>query len=379
MPASLKPPVVGLVISGEKFKHFPEIDIALALDAFSTARFTAPFEADRKEFRRLFKPFGYNSINVLVDEKVILTGTMMHVEPRIEAASKSVEVSCYSLPGVLCNCCPPGTAYPLEFADQTLLPIAQTIVSKFGLKARFDDSVSDDETDHAFKAAKVKRGPRGGRGKRGNKFARVALEPGDNAHEFLVKLAQQIGLVMTDDAVGNLVFRDSDANLGNPVAEFTQGEQPLVSITPNFNPEEYFSEVSAFTPTKVKKKGDKHTEYNPFTRGKNIVRPYCFKLDNLLTAADAPAACWSKLGRMLGNCCSWTIANIGTWRDPQFDLWKPGTTINATAPDAMIYKKTELLVRDVALHQDAGGYTASLKVVLPGAFSGALPIDLPWD
>lgn len=375
----VKPPDCGLVISGESFKHFTEIEFTKSIDTFSTATFSAPFEADRKEFRRLFKPFSYSSVNALIDDKVRLTGMMMHVNPRIEPASSSVEVSCYSLPAAMQDCCPPGTAYPLEFTGHTILQIAQTLASKFGLVAKIDESVAQDESDHAFTKAKLKRGPRGGRGKRGNKFARCALEPGDNAHEFLVKLAQQIGLVVADNEIGNLVFRDSDATLGHPVATFEQGKQPLVNIVPQFNPQEYFSEITAFTPTKIKKKGDRHTEYNPFTRGKNLVRPHCFKLDNLLTAADAPAACWAKLGRMLGNCASWQIDGIATWRDPQGALWEPNTTILVTAPNAMIYRQTELLIRDVLLKQDAGGFTASLKVVLPGAFSGAMPSQLPWD
>src|SRR5262249_24970153 len=159
-------------------------------------------------------------------------------------------------------------------------------------------------------------GPRGGRGKRGSKFARVALEPGDDAHGFLVKLAQQVGLVMGDNETGDLVFRDSDSTLGNPVADFVQGESPLVNVTPEFHPESYFSEVTAFTPVKVKNKGSKYTVFNDFTRGKNLVRPHCFKLDSLQTPADAPAACFARLGRMFGGAASWVIDGIPTWRDP---------------------------------------------------------------
>lgn len=372
-------PDVGLVISGETFRFFTDVELVSSIDNFSTATFSAPFESDRKEFRRLFKPFEYRSVNALVDQKVRFTGSMLCPLPRIEPNAKSVDVACYSLPAVLEDCCPPATAYPLEFKGQTLLPIAQKIASLFGLKAKFDDSVSEDESDHAFQARKVKRGPRGGKGKRGNKFARVALEPGDSAKDFLVGLARQIGLVMADDEIGQLVFRDSDATLGSPVARFEEGKQPLVSITPQFNPQEYFSEVTAFTRPTTRRKGSKHTEYNPFTRGKNIVRPYCFKLDDLLSAGDAPAACWTKLGRMLGNCAAWQIDGIGTWRDQNGDLWKPNTTIIVNAPDAYIFKDYEFLIRDVSLRQDAGGYTASLRVVMPGAFSGAMPLTLPWD
>jgi hypothetical protein len=45
----------------------------------------------------------------------------------------------------------------------------------------------------------------------------------------------------------------------------------------------------------------------------------------------------------------------------------------------MIYRETEMLIRDVSLRQDPGGETAALHLVLPGAFSGAMPEFLPWD
>ena len=370
---------VAIIIDGEKFQHFDSVHFERHIDDFSSLAFLAPFEADRKEFRKLFKPFSYRSVNGLVNDKVLFTGTLMLPAPRIDDSSKVIDVRCDSLPEVMARCCPPGSAYPLEFAGQTLLQMAQTLASKYGLRAKIDESVSSDESDHAFQKSKLKRGPRGGRGKRGNKFARVALEPGDDAHGFLVKLAQQIGLVAGDNEVGDLVFRDSDATLGNPVADFVQGQSPLVNITPEFRPDQYFSEITAFTPVKVRNKGSKHTVLNPFARGANLVRPHCFKLDSLQTPADGPAACFSRLGRMFGNCASWTIDGIPTWRDPRGELWKPNTTITLLAPDAMIFRKYEFLIRSVAFDQDADTETAALHLVMPGAFSGAMPENLPWD
>jgi len=379
MPSAEATPKTGLVISGEKFEHFDTIEFTKSIDTFSTLSFTAPFEPDRKEFRKRFRPFSYSSVNGLIDDKVRFTGEMLTPEPSVDPESASVAVSCYSLPAVLGDCCPPGVAFPLEFSGMTLQQIAQTICNYFGITAKYDATVSVDESAHAFTKAKIHRGPRGGRGKRGNKFARCALEPGDQAHEFLVKLAQQIGLVMSDDEVGNLVFRDSDATLGDPVARLAEGEQPLVSVKANFRPQEYFSEITAFVPERLRKKGMHHSEFNPFTRGTQIRRPHCFKLDSLQTPADAPAACWAKMGRMLGSCASWTIDGLPTWRGPSGDLWTPNTTILVKAPHAWIFDDYEFLIRDVTLHQDKDVFTASLNVVMPGAFSGAMPESLPWD
>jgi prophage tail gpP-like protein len=67
------------------------------------------------------------------------------------------------------------------------------------------------------------------------------------------------------------------------------------------------------------------------------------------------------------------------WRDPQGDLWQPNKTMLLTAPRAMIYRRTELLIRSVTLRQKADVETASLELCLPGAFNGKTPDFMPWD
>jgi prophage tail gpP-like protein len=73
------------------------------------------------------------------------------------------------------------------------------------------------------------------------------------------------------------------------------------------------------------------------------------------------------------------VVNVPTWRDPKGKLWKPNTTVTLLEPNAFIYKETEFLVRDVYLKQSKAEKSASLGLVLPGAFSGSAPAELPWD
>ncbi len=44
----------------------------------------------------------------------------------------------------------------------------------------------------------------------------------------------------------------------------------------------------------------------------------------------------------------------------------------------MIYRESELLIRNVHLQQSPDKVSASLDLVLPGAFSGEMPETLPW-
>jgi prophage tail gpP-like protein len=155
-----------------------------------------------------------------------------------------------------------------------------------------------------------------------------------------------------------------------------EGKQPCPAITPEFNPQDYFSEVTAWTPATRHKKGAKYTEINPLAP-KTFRRSHSFKPDDT-DPGDGPTAAKALLARMLGNMVSWTLTLPG-FRDPSGALFAPNTTLTLKAPHAMIFQETELLVRTVTMRQDANASTTSLKLVLPGAFSGELPTRLPWD
>jgi prophage tail gpP-like protein len=365
------PEKVGLKIGPNEFRFWASIELTRSLDAMSSVSFTAPFEPARQDFRITFEPFSYKRLEVTVGGVIAFTGTMVGIEPEIDAESSQVKISGYALPAVLEDCPPPADAYPLEFSGMTLLAIAKRLCEPFGFTAIMDEDVADID---AFVAKKRKRGKRGGKGKRGNKFARVALEPGDDAHNFLVGLAQKRGLVMRDRPNGDLLLTDS-ANAEGPVANLTEDEAPVVSVTVSFKPQDYFSEITAFVPPAAGKPGSSWTAKNPFLT--DVVRPHSFRLEDT-DPPDCPSAAVAKLGRMFANMVSWDLV-VPTWRDPNGDLWDPGTTMTLLAPKAMIYRRTELLIRNVSLKQDANGESASLTLVLPGAFDGAVPSELPWS
>jgi prophage tail gpP-like protein len=273
------------------------------------------------------------------------------VAPSVDASSASVGVCIYSTPYWLTQVCSPPELLPLEFNHLDLKQIATKLAgAALGLTVKLD-------------------GPPGAR------FARSKCEPDEELHSFLTDLALQRGFVVSDTAAGDLLFRSEGAT-GAPVARLKG--QPLGKVSAQFQPEHWYSHVTGRACKRAgTEHGSKYTQLNSLYRS-IFPRHNCQKVGDT-GSADVPRATKALVGRMVASAATYTIEDLPTWRDPSGKLWAPNTTLTLTAPGAMIYSETELLVRHVTLKQKGDEETATLEVVLPGSFGGTLPKALPWD
>lgn len=336
-------------IDGQKWKYWEQVELTLSLDSFDQCLFTSVFEPDDPTFRATFKPFSYKSLTVEVDNARLFTGTLVGVDPKTDASSKTVECTGYATPAILSDCNAPVSAFPLEFNGLTLEQIAAQLCGAFDLTATFDV-------------------PSGGA------FRRVKLEREDKVFDFLIGLAKQRNLIMSNTGDGQLRFFRS-VDTGVPVVTLREGQQPLQSVTASFSSQDYYSEITGFAKTKAGRRGSRYTVTNP--RLTNVTRPMNYTAEDA-EAAALPAAVTARLARMFGNMVAYSC-ELPTWRDPSGNLFAPNTLCVLEAPGAMMYKQTTMLIRDVVLRQSKASTSATLGLVLPGAFSGQLPTGLPWD
>ena len=340
---------VSVLIDGTEFGAWEDVVIDLQLDSLSTIDFGAPFDSSRREMRDTFRPLSYRPLAAKVDGKDLFQGRLIGVLPFKDAGVSRVRVNGYALPGVLDDCPAPEDILPIEFKGLGLEAIANQLAKPFDLGVQFDA----DE---------------------GAKFPKAKIEVSGGNLAFLTDLAQQRDLVIGNTPAGKLLFQQSVAP-GNPIARLTDDEQPVTSIAPTYGPQAYYSQITGFSETKRGRVGSRFTVQN--TRLPGVLRPFNFLLKDT-APADVPAAVRAKVGRMFANAASVSV-EVATWRDPQGDLWKPNTTLTLLAPDLMIYRESEFLIRGVTLRQNAAASTATLNLVLPGAFSGQVPPSLPWD
>jgi len=340
---------VAILIEGSRFRFWDSVRVTRSIDTMDTVEFGAPFDSNAPGFRESFRPFTFKNMSITIGGQPLFTGTMVAVNPLIETSRKVLTVSGYSLPGVLNDCTPPASAFPLEFDDLGLREIASALVAPFGLSVEF----------------KVDQGA---------VFERVAIQPGQRILAFLTGLAKQRNLIISSSPRGKLLFLRS-TDTGQPVANLEQGVAPVLSVSPFFSPQEYYSSITGLDPVIAGLAGSQFTVKNPRLLG--VVRPLTFNAPDTLDS-DVKEAVNAKAGRMFANMVSYSI-QVATWRDPSGDLWAPDTIINLTAPDAMVYNKYKFTVRSVEFNRDSRKQTATLNLVIPGAFSGLIPESLPWD
>jgi len=343
---------VDLLIDDLFFGFWSELEIMRSIDRYSTASFKAPFEPSREEFRSTFRPFSFRPVEVKHELDFFFTGTMVGVTPAVNPNSRTLDVTCYAAPGVLHDCTrpAPGDETPLEFRGLNLREICESVCAPFGIGVDFPEDV-------------------------GAPFEKVKLEIDKKLQDFIADLARQRNLVLNDTKDGKLRAWRS-VPVGSPRARLVAGTSPVANVSATFDPQEYYSELTGFAQKKKRKTAASFTEANPWLR--NVLRPLSFKLDDT-ERGDAPEATRAKLGRMFANMASYQLDDLPGWRDPEGRLWEPNTTITLLAPDVMCYRETELLIREVTYKQTPNGESASLNLVLPGAFSGEVPSYLPWD
>lgn len=336
--------------NGARFEHWTEVELVRSLDGYSAVALSGPFDHERLEVRRAFAPLEFPRVTVKVGGELMLTGYVKHVAPDVLATIASVGVAAYSVAHELTEICADPALLPLEFNGLDLRQIADKLVTPaIGLASVFDGSP-------------------------GGAFARVRSEPDSAIHQFLVDLARQRGFVLSDTPSGALWFR-AEAPLGAPVARLKG--QPLVRVRPDFDPGHWFSTVTGRASRKAGKGGSKYSEFNPLYRAEHP-RHHTLKLDDT-ESADVPKAAQAAIGRMIASVVRYTLDDLPTWRDPNGELWTPNTTVTLLAPEAMVYRETELVIRTVVLRQNPEAETASLELVLPGTFGGELPRGLPWE
>jgi len=126
--------LVTITIDGQTFKFWENLKMTESIDSIRTFEFTAPFDPDNSALVDLFKPMRFRSVEIKIDEEIELTGRLVSPDSSVQIP-KGILVTGYSEPGMMGDSPIPATEFPIEYNDQTLRQIAETISSFTVLKS----------------------------------------------------------------------------------------------------------------------------------------------------------------------------------------------------------------------------------------------------
>jgi len=337
---------VAILIEGNRFRFWDSASLSFSIDSFDSFSFSGPWEPDVAIFREAFVPFTYKDVAVYIGGEIFLNGTLVPVNPALTGDSRTFSVGGYSRPGVLNDCPFSVDDYPIEFNKNTIAEIAETIAKLFDLGFEIN-------------------------GEPGARFERVAAKPEQKVLDFIIDLAKQRNFLVSNDLEGSLL-------LDRPETEFSgvslkEGELPFLGGSPDYNAQQYYSEIAGLTPTKTATDADSYKLNNTLL---DVKRPFAFEVKDAENA-DLQTATKAKMSRMFGDSISIPV-NVQGWRDPSGEVWQPNKIIKLLSPGLMVYKETEFLIRNVSLTRGTAD-TATLELVLPESYSGEIPGSLPWQ
>lgn len=344
--------LVELVIGPDAIGSWQSMKFVKTVDGLDSIVVTSP---QTEQTRQLLRPFGYTSAAIKIGGITQFVGTVVDVVPVVDDEAAMVTLTAYATPGVLQDCTMSAASYEStrEFVDLNAYEVARTMSSPLGVRVKLDT------------------GPTGlGSISAGSAFPLLSVDYGETVWDFLVKITQQRGLILSNDRLGALLMREQPKTT-TPVAIFQEGQPPLLSVVPSFKGQQFFSSVTAIAPATLGDAGAAYTVENPIANGVN--RPYVYTAGDA-TEGNVRQAAEAKLQRMIVSAASYRC-EVSTWRDPSGELWAPGSTVSLQAKNAGIKVAFLFVVRGVEFEQSSttGATTAVLNLTIPGDAEGA-----PW-
>jgi prophage tail gpP-like protein len=342
---------VSIIIDGEKFTGFTGYNLTLAYDTFDTFSFSAPYDPEIKELRKIIQPFTFKSCEVYYNDVLMFRGTLLTPDPELTDQSSEITLEGYPLCGVLNDCMVPPTKYPLQCMGLTLRGIAEAACEPYSIPIIFEGDV-------------------------GPEFTEVSIEPTDKILDFLTKLSKQRNLLFTNNAKGQLVFFNPKTE--KPFVSFVEGNSPLISIKPKFSAQDFFSHVTGFGKTDAEYPSVSYTFENKYLIKKGIIRHQSLTVEDAETINDLENSVRAHAGRMFADCVNFELLCNGHVNE-KGELFRKGMTVCALSPSAMILRETNFIARSIKLSRTTEGKTTTLSLVLPGSYTGEIPEALPWE
>ena len=336
-------------LGGKLFTGWTATSLQRNIDSVADGfTFSLPYDPNNLELRELTRAYSYKNCDIFIGDELYIAAQTIKwsVGTRKNQTVKTIEARTKA--GHTIECMAQKNA--VEYKNQTLSQIATDIMESYGdnLKPLFFAGDSD-------------------------KFTKVRKEVTETDYSFLVGLAAQKGFMITSSDDGRFAFIRAEIN-GLPVFRFIEGETAIEHISTSNDGTKRFSSMQSVTET-AGTSGISSTLSDPNIP---IYRPFVFSADDLEAGNLETALKWRK-SKALANSYSVSITVSG-WRNERGQLWRENMKGTVKAPLVDILNESDYIIAGVTLRKDeTGGNIATLKMVIPQAYSLEFPTSFPWE
>lgn len=336
-------PIITLKAGGLELTSFDALTVQRDLDAMADAfSFTCP---SRPEIRAAIKPKGYTPAEVWFGSSRIITGLID--KPSSSMAQASLSLEGRSLSGQLVDCSMPTGR--TQWGKLTLGALGGELARPFGLTVSM---------------------PQGDSAKLGDP---VVSQDTDTPAAFMQRLAQDMGWLWHANTAGMPELIRPNPK-GKPMANLVEGLGSFLDLGVSADGTGLYSLYEVVT---TMGGWDKHPTGTATDPGVRLFRPH------RRTGSDANDLAAKQSAAMdRGQSFAAAIglqAEVGDWTSDAGEMWEPGRLITVNAPTCWIERPFLLMIAGVTFTLDASGRRASLRLILPGTYSGELPGVWPWD
>lgn len=375
---------------------YNDIQISLRYDSIASIfSFNVYYDPTNPEHKRLFRPLSWHQCKIYYQYdngkiETLVTGMLVIHKYRSEAAKQWVNISGYSITGVLENSSIAN--FPIQYDGLTIKQIAEKICQPFGLSVVVDKTVTD----------------------ACNQVANIATaDIKQTCKEYISEICSQKSIVVSHTPYGQLLLTSiktitttvstntSAVTTGIPVDsaivgkkntelqdnktikntptktiyDFADGNAESVSMELTTNGQSMHSQIIVLGQAGEINSRDSVAN-NPYVvsnipnnnalntwRPKILIQTFGTDIDTVYAADNARMQELKNIALTV-NLRSWFLNGV---------LVKPNYMITVLNKDIFLFKKTRFFIESVVLTGDEKGDTAILNCVLPEAYDRQIP------
>lgn len=339
-------------IAGQSYDFFNKISIDLKYgSSASVFNFSALFDPENPTHRRIFRPLSYQPVTITSDlRERLLTGVIIRHKFSRAANRVLSNFQGYSSTGVLSDSAIDIGNYPLEYSNLTFREIAEKLIAPYNITLTVDPSVTgaDDVIEE------------------------ITAENNTTIYSFLNNIAAQRNLVLTHNALGNLLLTRPNTS-ESPVATFRQSI-PATRMSLDVNGQGIHSDITVLKQADII--NDNASELTINNTLINSFRPIV-KQQNVGNDVTVEEAARNVRANELRSIRLSIETDRWQWlRNQTRETMTPNNIISVISPDNYIFNRTSFFVESVKLNADNEKETATLSCVLPEVYNNNEPQNI---